>query len=289
MSVIFPGWYWSATTGRHVGFESWLERDRLLLMDFDRDVVGIGSQPFWLHWHDGERVRRHAPDYFVRRADGSAVVVDVRADDRIEPKDAEAFEVTRLVCTQAGWRFERLGIPDAVLLANIRWLSRYRHPRCLHDRPRPGSGDQYFAWLQQSADPFDLLDTARRILTDGTGKAPSPDQTLTMVFHPQVVTLAGLLAGREWERRAVATGHVTWLVEQITARNILLGYVPKDRKDPLIQWVEQHFSTHKFVAFHRSPRIYDAFFPRETIPPPRQPGEDDSETRWSPFHPCYRC
>ncbi|EDY58699.1 MULTISPECIES: TnsA-like heteromeric transposase endonuclease subunit [Streptomyces] len=128
----FPGWYWSATTGRHVGFESWLERDRLLLMDFDPSVVGIGSQPFWLHWHDGERERRHAPDYFVRRADGSAVVVDVRADDRIEPKDAEAFEVTRLLCAQAGWRFERLGVPDAVLLANVRWLSRYRHPRCLH-------------------------------------------------------------------------------------------------------------------------------------------------------------
>ncbi|WP_431968043.1 TnsA-like heteromeric transposase endonuclease subunit [Actinacidiphila sp. bgisy160] len=102
-------------------------------MDFDPSVVGISSQPFWLHWHDGERERRHAPDYFVRRADGSAMVVDVRADDRIEPKDAEAFEVTRLVCAQAEWRFERLGIPDAVLLANVRWLSRYRHPRCLHD------------------------------------------------------------------------------------------------------------------------------------------------------------
>ncbi|MFG2232756.1 TnsA-like heteromeric transposase endonuclease subunit [Streptomyces sp. NPDC048723] len=128
----FPGWYWAATTGRHVGFESWLERDRLLLMDFDPSVVGIGSQPFWLHWHDGERERRHAPDYFVRRADGSAVVVDVRAEDRIELKDAEAFEVTRLLCAQAGWRFERLGVPDTVLLANVRWLSRYRHPRCLH-------------------------------------------------------------------------------------------------------------------------------------------------------------
>ncbi|MFJ1970358.1 TnsA-like heteromeric transposase endonuclease subunit [Streptomyces sp. NPDC087903] len=128
----FPGWYWAATTGRHVGFESWLERDRLLLMDFVPSVVGISSQPFWLHWHDGERERRHAPDYFVRRADGSAVVVDVRADERIEPKDAEAFEVTRLFCAQAGWRFERLGTLDAVLLANVRWLSRYRHPRCLH-------------------------------------------------------------------------------------------------------------------------------------------------------------
>ncbi|MFI6063271.1 TnsA-like heteromeric transposase endonuclease subunit [Streptomyces sp. NPDC051286] len=128
----FAGWYWSATTGQHVGFESWLERDRLVLMDFDPETMGIASQPFWLHWHDGERERRHAPDYFVRRVDGSAVVVDVRADERIEPKDTEAFEATRLACAQAGWGFERVGVPEAVLLANVRWLSRYRHPRCLH-------------------------------------------------------------------------------------------------------------------------------------------------------------
>ncbi|GAA2608063.1 hypothetical protein GCM10009863_21850 [Streptomyces axinellae] len=56
----FPGWYWAATTGQHVGFEAWLERDRLVLMDFDPAVVGMASQPFWLHWHDGERERRHA-------------------------------------------------------------------------------------------------------------------------------------------------------------------------------------------------------------------------------------
>ncbi|RSS89172.1 TnsA-like heteromeric transposase endonuclease subunit [Streptomyces sp. WAC05292] len=128
----FAGWYWAATTGQHVGFESWLERDRLVLMDFDPQVAGIASQPFWLHWHDGARERRHAPDYFVRRVDGSAVVVDVRANERIEPKDAEAFEVTRIACAQAGWHFERVGMPEPVLLANVRWLSRYRHPRCLH-------------------------------------------------------------------------------------------------------------------------------------------------------------
>jgi hypothetical protein len=127
----FSGWYWAATTGQHVGFESWLERDRLLLMDFDPEVVGIASQPFWLHWHDGERERRHAPDYFVRHTDGSALVVDVRADGRIEPKDAEAFDVTRSACARAGWGFQRVGVPEAVLLANVRWLSRYRHPRCL--------------------------------------------------------------------------------------------------------------------------------------------------------------
>ncbi|MFJ9822232.1 TnsA-like heteromeric transposase endonuclease subunit [Streptomyces sp. NPDC101151] len=98
----------------------------------DPHVARICSHPFRLHWRDDERERRHAPDYFVRCVDGSAAAVDVRADERIEPKDAEAFEVTRPVRAQAGWRFERLGTPGAVLLANVRWLSRYRHPRYLH-------------------------------------------------------------------------------------------------------------------------------------------------------------
>ncbi|MFF3334980.1 TniQ family protein [Streptomyces sp. NPDC002888] len=139
----------------------------------------------------------------------------------------------------------------------------------------------YFSWMQETADPFELLDTARRILPDGAGQPPSSELTFSMVFHPQVVALTGLLAGQQWERHAVSTGHVIWLVEQITARNILLGYVPKERSDPLIQWVEQYFSLHKFIAFHRSKRIDDAFFPRETIPRPRAPRDTDPETRRS--------
>ncbi|MFF3396401.1 hypothetical protein ACFYW1_36510 [Streptomyces sp. NPDC002669] len=76
-----------------------------------------------MYWHDGGRERRHAPDHFARHADGSAVVIDVRADERIEPKDAEAFEMPRLARAQAGWGFEQVGTPEAVLLANVRWLS----------------------------------------------------------------------------------------------------------------------------------------------------------------------
>jgi hypothetical protein len=36
--------WWCATTGGHVGFESWLERDQLMLLDFDRTVSGIQSR-----------------------------------------------------------------------------------------------------------------------------------------------------------------------------------------------------------------------------------------------------
>jgi len=121
-----PGWWWSATTGAHVGYESWLERDVVLALDCDPKVVGIVSQPFWLVWHDGSRLRRHCPDYFARLKDGTALVVDVRADDRIGARDAEAFAAMEAACVEADWRFRRLGAPDAVVTANLRWLSRYR-------------------------------------------------------------------------------------------------------------------------------------------------------------------
>ncbi len=134
----FPGWWWLATTGRHVGYESWLERDHLMLLDFDPAVTAVGSQPFWLHWEDGRRSRRHAPDFFARLAGGTGVVIDVRADDRIEPADAEAFDVTARACEAAGWEFRRVGVVDPVLAANVRWLSRYRHPRCAG---QPGVAD----------------------------------------------------------------------------------------------------------------------------------------------------
>ncbi|MGW0547519.1 TnsA-like heteromeric transposase endonuclease subunit [Streptomyces altiplanensis] len=194
----FPGWYWAATTGRHVGFESWLERDRLLLMDFDPEVVGIASQPFWLHWHDGERERRHAPDYFVRRTDGSAVVVDVRADERIEPRDAEAFEVTRLACRQAGWGFARVGVPEEALLANVRWLSRYRHPRCRR-------GPVVDRLREVFAEPASLL--------AGADAAGDRLETLPVLFH--------LL----WLRELVADGLAFTLLGPSTIVRLVDGSV----------------------------------------------------------------
>nr|WP_323178118.1 TnsA-like heteromeric transposase endonuclease subunit [Streptomyces sp. NBC_00847] len=124
------GWYWSATCGGHVGYESWLERDHLMLLDFDPLVAGMASQPFRLSWagSGGKRVR-HTPDFFVRRADGTGLVVDVRPDERIGPDDAAKFTVTAAACRSVGWDFVRVGAPEAVLTANVRWLAGYRHPR----------------------------------------------------------------------------------------------------------------------------------------------------------------
>jgi hypothetical protein len=77
----WPGLWWSATTGGHVGYESWLERDVAMMLDLDPEVVGFASQPFRLCWRDRARERGHVPDFFARLADGTGVVVDVRPDE----------------------------------------------------------------------------------------------------------------------------------------------------------------------------------------------------------------
>ncbi|MEV8517496.1 TnsA-like heteromeric transposase endonuclease subunit [Dactylosporangium sp. NPDC051484] len=147
----FAGWWWSETMAQHVGFESWLERDHAMLLDQDRDVVAFASQPFWLLWTQHGRMRRHAPDFFARRADGTAVVIDVRPDDRIEQADAEAFDATARACAEVGWSYRRVSTPDPVLVANVRWLARYRHPRCR------GRRDVVEALLAVFAEPTGLF------------------------------------------------------------------------------------------------------------------------------------
>jgi hypothetical protein len=146
----FPGLWWSATTGQHVGFESWVERDVAMLLDFDPEVVAFATQPLWLIWPGERGEHKHAPDFFARRADGTGVVIDVRPDDLVDPEAAEVFEVTASACQQVGWEFRRTGGPAAVVAANVRWLSGSRHPRC--DRPEIAD-----ALMERFAEPTPLF------------------------------------------------------------------------------------------------------------------------------------
>lgn len=132
----FPGLYFAACIDRHVEFESWLERDHLMMLDFSLAVRSFAAQPFWLSWSSSGKGRRHVPDFFVRQADGRGVVVDVRPDDRIKPIDAEAFAATAVACESVGWGYRRVGELDPVLAANVRWLAGYRHGRCLREEYR---------------------------------------------------------------------------------------------------------------------------------------------------------
>lgn len=182
----FPGWWWAATTGCHIGHESWLERDHVRALDFDRDITAIASQPFWLCWEGERGGRRHAPDYFARRRDGTGVVIDVRADDRIQEADAEAFAVTAQACAQVGWEFRRVGEIEPVLRWNVRWLARYRHPRC-------AGRDEIACRLREAfAAPAPLMATAEEV---GDRLAVLPALFHLMWRQELVADLAGVRLG----------------------------------------------------------------------------------------------
>jgi hypothetical protein len=119
---------WSATTGGHVVYESRLELARLLLADFDPEIVGIAAQPFLVREAD----RRHVPDFLLRRADGSVLIVNVKPADRLEDAQvAESLAWAGRVFAERGWEHEVWSGVHAQLLANVRFLAGYRRAALL--------------------------------------------------------------------------------------------------------------------------------------------------------------
>lgn len=127
----FAGLLWCATNAR-LGYQSWLERDHLLALDSGPAVVGIASQPFRLDFELDGGHRWHIPDYFARLSDGTGVVIDVRPDERIGERDRKEFTATESACASVGWGYRRVGGLPQAFVANLRWLSGYKHPRCLN-------------------------------------------------------------------------------------------------------------------------------------------------------------
>jgi hypothetical protein len=133
----FPGMWWSATTGDHVAFESWLRRDQLMMLDFSPTVTGFSCQPFELFWKENGDVHRHAPDFFARLRDGTGVVIDIRPDDPTDLQDAQTNAVIVAACASVGWIYRQVGALDPVLTANMRWIAGYRHRRYDNEVHRP--------------------------------------------------------------------------------------------------------------------------------------------------------
>jgi hypothetical protein len=104
----YSGWYWSATVGRLVAYESRLELARIMLADFDPLVTAIAAQLFRLAGPDRHRTRRHVPDILLGYAAGGVV---------------EGFE-------------EWYGA-DPRLLANVSFLAGYRRPSVIDGRLVP--------------------------------------------------------------------------------------------------------------------------------------------------------
>ena len=74
------GLYFSVKSGRHLPYESHLERHALWCAEVDVEVVRSWVQPFTMTYADGNRLRRYTPDRKDLRADGRLEVIEIKDD-----------------------------------------------------------------------------------------------------------------------------------------------------------------------------------------------------------------
>ena len=142
----FAGLWWMATTGLHVGFESWRKRDQLIALDFDSRVEAVALRPLSLVFAADDELLEYCPDYFVRLRDGTGVVVDVVDDTAL----SRVPDFVPAAVNRAGWQYWTPAAVSPVRLANLRWLAGYRNPRCA-DEARVSSVIEAFAVAQSLA------------------------------------------------------------------------------------------------------------------------------------------
>jgi hypothetical protein len=103
-----PGRWFSTTAERFLEYESLLERDWMLLMDFDREVEWICEQPLRLRYVKDGRQASHVPDLMVWRA-GMPEVCDVKSEERLEdPVFLAQVDATERACAEAGFVYRAL-------------------------------------------------------------------------------------------------------------------------------------------------------------------------------------
>lgn len=75
----FRGYFPSTKLGRMVAWESLLERDAILLIEFSPGVLSYQEQPALVQYTDGYRIRDYFPDFELELANGKRVHVEVKS------------------------------------------------------------------------------------------------------------------------------------------------------------------------------------------------------------------
>ncbi|MEJ7783822.1 MAG: TnsA-like heteromeric transposase endonuclease subunit [Solirubrobacteraceae bacterium] len=102
-------------------YESAAERDVLLELEFDRDVVAVSSQPFVIRLADDTE---HRPDFAVRLTGGRVAIVEVK-DGAKAKADHEGQPATTTLSgslARLGWTYLTMVPPPLARRRNLRWL-----------------------------------------------------------------------------------------------------------------------------------------------------------------------
>ena len=126
------GYFPSVKLGRMVEWESLLERDAILLMEFSPGVKSFREQPELIQYRDGDVVRRYFPDFEITTTDAELIHLEVKPEKQLLRADV-VHKLTKVAEHYAAKRHAYRILTDKVirrqpLLGNVTLLARIRRP-----------------------------------------------------------------------------------------------------------------------------------------------------------------
>lgn len=105
----FRGYFPSTKLGRMVAWESLLERDAILLIEFSPGVLSYQEQPALVQYSDGYQVRDYYPDFELVLANSKRVHVEVKTAYQLaKPEFAAKY-------TRISEHYTRLGLDYRII------------------------------------------------------------------------------------------------------------------------------------------------------------------------------
>lgn len=125
----------SLDSGKMASFESSLERDWLVVLDFDPAVRWIQEQPFTIDYVTSGKARRYTPDVIAEHEQGGEVrtiVYEIKPREILRSKWSlyrPRFKAAVHFCKEKGWRFKIVTESEirTPYLENAKFLRRYRN------------------------------------------------------------------------------------------------------------------------------------------------------------------
>lgn len=163
-ALVVTGSFASKKNGRLLGCESLLERDYMILLEFDETVESFEEQPVKIPFKKG--IKPYVPDILIHYKSGRRLPllaeVKTKADlERNRDKYTPKFEVARIFAREKGWEFGVV-TEDQIRVPRLKTL---KFLRAYYDKvpPDPVIADQVKTTLREEGAPIALDDLLERL------------------------------------------------------------------------------------------------------------------------------
>lgn len=152
------GYFPSYKCGRMIAWESLLERDAILLLEFSAGVISYRHQPAVIDYSDGEQMRKYYPDFEAVLDGGEVVHLEIKPASELERSSvATKYQLIAADYQRRRHRFRVLTDDDIrvePLLGNL-WLLRPLRGKRRGDEFSVGDWHSRFS---QPAVPFSVAE-----------------------------------------------------------------------------------------------------------------------------------